>query len=64
MNQLESIIDKDEYDLSNFEEKIQKREEQLKLSSDQIFEEPQFQTTEKKNSMPDVTSKSKERKKI
>ena len=49
MSQLESIIDKDEYDLSNFEEKIQKREEQLKLSSDQIFEEPQFQSTEKKN---------------
>ena len=38
MRQLESIIDKDEYDLSNFEEKIQKREEQLKLSSEQIFE--------------------------
>lgn len=48
MNQLESIIDKDEYDLSNFEEKIQKREEQLKLSTDPIFDEPQFQSTEKK----------------
>ena len=30
MHQLESIIEKDEYDFSNFAEKIQKREEQLK----------------------------------
>jgi len=57
MHQLEAIIDKDEYDLSNFEEKIQKREEQLKLSSNQLFEEPQFITTEKKISMPDFSSK-------
>ena len=60
MKQLEAIIDKDEYDLSNFAEKIQKREEQLKLSSEQIFEESQFQTTEKKISMPDLSSKKKE----
>ena len=57
MNQLEAIIDKDEYDLSNFAEKIQKREEQLKLSSNQFYDEPQFITTEKKLSMPDVSSK-------
>ena len=57
MKQLEAIIDKDEYDLSNFAEKIQKREEQLKLSSNQLFDEPQFITTEKKISMPDVSSK-------
>ena len=57
MHQLEAIIDKDEYDLSNFAEKIQKREEQLKLSSNQLFDEPQFVTTEKKFSMPDVSSK-------
>ena len=57
MNQLEAIIDKDEYDLSNFAEKIQKREEQLKLSSNQLYDEPQFITTEKKLSMPDVSSK-------
>ena len=60
MQQLESIIDKDEYDLSNFEEKIQKREEQLKLSSEQVLEEPQFQSTEKKFSMNDTSSKKKE----
>ena len=57
MNQLEAIIDKDEYDLSNFAEKIQKRDEQLKLSSNQLYDEPQFITTEKKLSMPDVSSK-------
>lgn len=57
MQQLEAIIDKDEYDLSNFEEKIQKREEQLKLSSNQLYEEPQFITTEKKISMQDFSSK-------
>ena len=57
MNQLEEIIDKDEYDLSNFAEKIQKRDEQLKLSSNQLYDEPQFITTEKKLSMPDVSSK-------
>ena len=60
MHQLESIIEKDEYDLSNFAEKIQKREEQLKLSSDQTLEDPQFSTTEKKLSMPDISSKKKE----
>ena len=49
MHQLEAVIDKDEYDLSNFAEKIRKREEQLKLSSEQFLEEPQFITTEKKN---------------
>jgi len=57
MQQLEAIIDKDEYDLSNFEEKIQKREEQLKLSSNQLYEEPQFITTEKKILMQDFSSK-------
>ena len=57
MQQLEAIIDKDEYDLSNFEEKIQKREEQLKLSSNQLYEEPQFITTEKKITMQDFSSK-------
>ena len=57
MNQLEAIIDKNEYDLSNFAEKIQKRDEQLKLSSNQLYDEPQFITTEKKLSMPDVSSK-------
>ena len=57
MNQLEAIIDKDEYDLSNFAEKIQKRDEQLKLSSNELYDEPQFITTEKKLSMPDVSSK-------
>ena len=56
MQQLEAIIDKDEYDLSNFEEKIQKREEQLKLSSNQLYEEPQFITTEKKITMQDLSS--------
>ena len=60
MHQLESIIEKDEYDFSNFAEKIQKREEQLKLSSDQEIEDPQFITTEKKFSMPDISSKKKE----
>ena len=57
MHQLEAIIEKDEYDLSNFAEKIQKRDEQLKLSSNQLYDEPQFITTEKKLSMPDVSSK-------
>jgi chromosome segregation ATPase len=57
MHQLEAIIEKDEYDLSNFAEKIQKREEQLKLSSNQFFDQPQFITTEKKSSMPDISSK-------
>ena len=57
MNQLEAIIDKDEYDISNFAEKIQKRDEQLKLSSNELYDEPQFITTEKKLSMPDVSSK-------
>ena len=46
MQQLESIIEKDEYDLSNFEEKIQKREDQLKLSSEQVYDEPQFNPSE------------------
>ena len=57
MHQLEAVIDKDEYDLSNFAEKIRKREEQLKLSSEQFLEEPQFITTEKKISMPTIISK-------
>jgi hypothetical protein len=52
MQQLESIIDKDEYDLSNFAEKIQKREDQLKLSSEQVNDEPQFNSSEN-----NVTSK-------
>ena len=46
MQQLESIIEKDEYDLSNFAEKIQKREDQLKLSSEQLNDEPQFNSSE------------------
>ena len=46
MQQLESIIEKDEYDLSNFAEKIQKREDQLKLSSEQVYDEPQFNSSE------------------
>ena len=52
MQQLESIIEKDEYDLSNFVEKIQKREDQLKLSSEQVNDEPQFNSSEN-----NVTSK-------
>ena len=52
MQQLESIIEKDEYDLSNFAEKIQKREDQLKLSSEQLNDEPQFNSSEN-----NVTSK-------
>ena len=52
MQQLESIIEKDEYDLSNFAEKIQKREDQLKLSSEQVKDEPQFNSSEN-----NVTSK-------
>ena len=52
MQQLESIIEKDEYDLSNFAEKIQKREDQLKLSSEQVYDEPQFNSSEN-----NVTSK-------
>ena len=52
MQQLESIIEKDEYDLSNFAEKIQKREDQLKLSSEQVYDEPQFNPSEN-----NVTSK-------
>jgi len=52
MQQLESIIEKDEYDLSNFAEKIQKREDQLKLSSEQVNDEPQFNSSEN-----NVTSK-------
>ena len=46
MQQLESIIEKDEYDLSNFAEKIQKREDQLKVSSEQVYDEPQFNPSE------------------
>ena len=46
MQQLESIIEKDEYDLSNFAEKIQKREDQLKLYSEQVNDEPQFNSSE------------------
>ena len=52
MQQLESIIEKDEYDLSNFAEKIQKREDQLKLSSEQVNDQPQFNSSEN-----NVTSK-------
>ena len=52
MQQLESIIEKDEYDLSNFAEKIQKREDQLKLSSEQVNDEHQFNSSEN-----NVTSK-------
>ena len=52
MQQLESIIEKDKYDLSNFAEKIQKREDQLKLSSEQVNDEPQFNSSEN-----NVTSK-------
>ena len=52
MQQLESIIEKDEYDLSNFAEKIQKREDQLKLYSEQVNDEPQFNSSEN-----NVTSK-------
>ena len=41
MKQLESVIDKDEYDRSNFEEKILKREEILNEINQQNNEEPE-----------------------
>ena len=41
MKQLESVIDKDEYDRSNFEEKIIKREELLNEANQENDEEPQ-----------------------
>ena len=50
MKQLEDIIDKDEYDLSNFEEKILKREEQLNDLNQENHEEseqPQSQLNQK-----------------
>ena len=50
MKQLEDIIDKDEYDRSNFEEKILKREEQLNDLNQENHEEseqPQSQLNQK-----------------
>ena len=49
MFQLESIIEKDEYNRSNFEEKIRQRE-QLKLSSEKELD-MQYSSTEKKTSV-------------
>ena len=39
MKQLEDVIDKDEYDRSNFEEKILKREESMNEDNHQIINE-------------------------
>ena len=50
MKQLEDVIDKDEYDRSNFEEKILKREEQLNNLNQENHEEseqPQNQVNQK-----------------
>ena len=50
MKQLEDVIDKDEYDRSNFEEKILKREEQLNNLNQENHEEseqPQNQINQK-----------------
>lgn len=55
MSQLESMIDKDEYNRSNFEEKIRKRE-QLKLSSEQETND-QFSSIEKKSLIPSTIIK-------
>ena len=41
MKQLEEVIDKDEYDRSNFEEKILKREKLLSETNEQNNEDPE-----------------------
>ena len=48
MKQLEEIIDKDEYDRINFEEKILKREELLKQINQENNEEPEITPSEEK----------------
>ena len=48
MKQLEAVIDKDEYDLSNFEEKILKREELLSKNNQQKNEEPEVNQSDEK----------------
>ena len=48
MKQLEAVIDKDEYDLSNFEEKILKREELLSKNNQQKNEEPEANQSDEK----------------
>ena len=48
MKQLEEVIDKDEYDRSNFEEKILKREELLSKNNQQKNEEPEVNQSDEK----------------
>ena len=48
MKQLEAVIDKDEYDLSNFKEKILKREELLSKNNQQKNEEPEVNQSDEK----------------
>ena len=59
MKQLEVIIDKDEYDRSNFEEKIMKREESMKEENQQISEEPEINSIDQKLMQMEHSKKSK-----
>ena len=59
MKQLEDIIDKDEYDRSNFEEKIMKREESMKEENQQISEEPEINSIDQKLMQMEHSKKSK-----
>ena len=59
MKQLEDIIDKDEYDRSNFEEKIKKREESMKEENQQISEEPEINSIDQKLMQMETAKKSK-----
>ena len=60
MKQLEEIIDKDEYDRSNFEEKILKREESMNEENhDQINEEPEVNQIGQKLIQTETSKKTK-----
>ena len=59
IKQLEDVIDKDEYDRSNFEEKIMKREESMKEENQQISEEPEINSIDQKLMQMEHSKKSK-----
>ena len=60
MKQLEDIIDKDEYDRSNFEEKILKREESMNEENQEIInEEPEVNPIDQKLMQMESSKKSK-----
>ena len=59
MKQLEEIIDKDEYDRLNFEEKILKREELLKQINQENNEEPEITPFDEKLRQSEISKKHK-----